>query len=57
MGIATTPKKDLLILKELLETGKIVPIIDECYPLSETAEAIKYLVEKHARGKVVIEIA
>ena len=56
MGIATTPKKDLLILKELLETGKIVPIIDKSYPLSETAEAIKYLMNEHARGKVVIEI-
>ncbi len=57
MGMATTPKQDLLILKELLETGKIVPIIDKCYPLSETAEAIKYLMNEHARGKVVIGIA
>lgn len=57
MGIATTPKKDLLILKELLETGKLVPIIDKSYPLSETAEAIKYLMNEHARGKVVIKIA
>ncbi|MBI5963126.1 MAG: NAD(P)-dependent alcohol dehydrogenase [Chloroflexi bacterium] len=56
MGMATTPKQDLLILKELLETGKIVPIIDKCYPLSETAQAIKYLMNEHARGKVVIEI-
>ena len=57
MGIATTPKQDLLILKELLETGKIVPIIDKSYPLNETAEAIKYLMTEHARGKVVIEVA
>lgn len=57
MGMATTPKQDLLILKELLETGKIVPIIDKCYPLSETAKAITYLMNEHARGKVVIEIA
>ena len=57
MGMATTPKQDLLILKELLETGKIVPIIDKSYPLSETAQAIKYLMNEHARGKVVIEIA
>jgi len=57
MGMAATPKQDLLILKELLETGKIVPIIDKCYPLSETDEAIKYLMNEHARGKVVIKIA
>lgn len=56
MGMAKTPKKDLLILKELLETVKLVPIIDKSYPLNETAEAIKYLINEHARGKVVIEI-
>lgn len=54
MGIAGTPKKDLLILKELLEAGKIVPIIDKRYPLPETAEAMRYLLKEHARGKVVI---
>ena len=57
MGIATTPKQDLLILKELLETGKVVPVIDKSFPLHETAEAIKYLMNEHARGKVVIKIA
>lgn len=56
MGIASTPKKDLLVLKELLETGKIVPLIDKSYPLNETAEAIKYLLNSHARGKVIIKI-
>jgi NADPH:quinone reductase-like Zn-dependent oxidoreductase len=55
-GIATTPKKDLLVIKELLETGKVVPVIDRCYPLSETAEAIRYLMEEHGRGKVVITV-
>ena len=53
-GIATTPQADLLVIKNLLEAGKIIPVIDHCYPLSETAEAIRYLVEEHARGKVVI---
>jgi NADPH:quinone reductase-like Zn-dependent oxidoreductase len=53
-GIATTPKTDLLVIKELLEAGKVVPVIDRCYPLSETAKAIRYVVEEHARGKVVI---
>jgi NADPH:quinone reductase-like Zn-dependent oxidoreductase len=57
MGIATTPKEDLVAIKELLEAGKIIPVIDKCYPLSETAEAIRYLVEEHARGKVIITVA
>ena len=56
MGIATAPKKDLVVIKELLEAGKVVPIIDKCYPLSETADAIRYLVEEHAKGKVVITL-
>jgi NADPH:quinone reductase-like Zn-dependent oxidoreductase len=51
MGIAQINPKDLTFLKELLETGKIVPVIDRRYPLSQTAEALKYLGEKHARGK------
>jgi NADPH:quinone reductase-like Zn-dependent oxidoreductase len=53
-GIATTPQADLLVIKELLEAGKIVPVIDHCFPLRETAEAIRYLVKEHAQGKVVI---
>jgi NADPH:quinone reductase-like Zn-dependent oxidoreductase len=56
MGIATTPQKDLLVIKELLKTGKLVPVIDKCYPLRETVKAIRYLVEKHAQGKVVITV-
>ena len=55
-GIATTPKEDLVVIKELLEAGKVVPVIDKCYPISETAEAIRYLEEGHARGKVVITV-
>ena len=50
-------KKDLVFMKELLEAGKVVPVIDRCYPLSETAEAIRYLETGHARGKVVITVA
>ena len=57
MGIAKINQKDLVWLKELLEAGKIVPVIDRCYPLSETAQAFRYLGEKHARGKVVITVA
>jgi NADPH:quinone reductase-like Zn-dependent oxidoreductase len=56
MGMVKTTKEDLLVIKELLEAGKVVPIIDKYYPLSETAEAIKYLIEEHGRGKVVITV-
>jgi len=53
---AKSNKKDLAFMKELLEAGKVVPVIDRCYPLSEVAEALGYLGEGHARGKVVITI-
>lgn len=49
-------QKDLLFIKDLLENGKIKPIIDRRYPLSETADAIRYLEKGHARGKVVIMV-
>ena len=49
-------QKDLVFMKELLEAGKVVPVIDRCYPLSEVAEAIRYLEEGHARGKVLVAI-
>jgi len=51
---AKIDQKDLAILKELLEAGKVVPVIDKCYTLNEAAEALRYLGEGHARGKVVI---
>ncbi len=54
--MAKINKKDLVLLKELLEAGKAVPIIDRRYPLSGVAEAIRYLEEGHARGKVVITL-
>ncbi len=47
---------DLLFLKELLETGKVVPVIDRRYPLSEVPDAIRYLEAGHAKGKVVISL-
>ncbi|HEX6555907.1 MAG TPA: NAD(P)-dependent alcohol dehydrogenase [Ktedonobacteraceae bacterium] len=56
MGIAKMNQKDLVFVKELLETGKVIPVIDRRYPLSETAEAIRYLEEGHPRGKVVITV-
>lgn len=51
---AKRSQEDLAILKELLEAGKVVPVIDRRYALSETAEALRYLGEGHAKGKVVI---
>ena len=53
-GMASTPHENLLVIKELLKAGKVVPVLDRCYPLSETAEAIRYLEKGHARGKVII---
>ena len=52
--LAKPNNKDLAFIKELVEAGKVVPVIDRCYPLSETAEAIRYLEEGHAQGKVII---
>jgi NADPH:quinone reductase-like Zn-dependent oxidoreductase len=49
-------QKDLLTLKELLEAGKVVPVIDRLYPLREAAEALRYLGAGHAQGKVVITV-
>jgi NADPH:quinone reductase-like Zn-dependent oxidoreductase len=49
-------QKDLSFIKELLESGKIRPVIDDCYPLSKTAEAFWYFEKVHPRGKVVISM-
>lgn len=56
METAKGNKKDLHIIKELLEAGKVVPVIDRCFPLSEVAGAIRYLEAGHAQGKVVITV-
>ena len=56
METAKADKKDLLFIKELLETGKVVPVIDRTYQLNETAEAIRYLETSRARGKVIITV-
>ena len=47
-------QKDLIFMKELLESGKVVPVIDGCYPLGKAVEALWYFEKVHAKGKVVI---
>ena len=54
---AKSSAEDLVFLNELLEDGRVAPVIDSCYPLSEVAEALRYYGEGHARGKVVITVA
>jgi NADPH:quinone reductase-like Zn-dependent oxidoreductase len=56
MATAKVNKKDLLVIKELLETGKVKPVIDKTYSLKEVPEAIRYLETGRARGKVVITV-
>jgi NADPH:quinone reductase-like Zn-dependent oxidoreductase len=52
--MAKPSSDDLAVLRDLLVAGKVTPVIDRCYPLSEAAEAIRYLEAGHARGKVVV---
>ena len=54
--MAKLKKEDLTILSDLMEAGKVTPVIDRCYTLSEVPAAIRYLEEGHVRGKVVISI-
>ena len=54
--IAKFNKADMLVLQELLESGKVTPVIDRRYELSEIADALRYLGEGHARGKIVITV-
>jgi NADPH:quinone reductase-like Zn-dependent oxidoreductase len=58
LGIVTFRplQSDLLFMKELIEAGKVKPVIDKCFPLSETADAFRYFEAGHSRGKVVITI-
>lgn len=50
-------QQDLVFMKELLESGKVVPVIDDCYPLSKVADALWYFEKEHARGKVIVTVA
>jgi NADPH:quinone reductase-like Zn-dependent oxidoreductase len=54
--VTSMSRADLVALKELIEAGKVTPVIDRSYPLDEVPEAIRYLEEGHARGKIVITV-
>lgn len=55
--VAELNKEDLNILRDLMQTGKVTPVIDRTYPLNQIADALSYLEQGHARGKVVITMA
>jgi NADPH:quinone reductase-like Zn-dependent oxidoreductase len=48
--------EDLLVLTQLIESGKVTPVIDRTYPLTEAPRAIRYVEQGHARGKIVITV-
>lgn len=52
--LADANKADLLVLKELIDEGKVTPVVDRTYPLEEAAEAVRYQEQGHARGKVIV---
>ena len=54
--VATENAKDLIVLRDLIEAGKVAPAIHRTYPLSEAAAAIRYMSQGHARGKLVISV-
>jgi NADPH:quinone reductase-like Zn-dependent oxidoreductase len=56
MMLADMNRKDLTILADLIQTGKVKPVIDRTYPFSQLPEAMRYLEEGHARGKVVLTV-
>jgi NADPH:quinone reductase-like Zn-dependent oxidoreductase len=57
MMMAVIDKKDLGVLADLMQTGKVKPVIDRTYPLSQAADAMRYLEKGHAAGKVIITVA
>ena len=57
MGMASVNNADLVFISGLLESRKVVPVIDKCYPLNETARALRHYEEEHARGKIIISVA
>ena len=57
MMLAEIRQEDLAFMSELMQSGKVKPVIDKTYPLSQIADAMRYLEEGHARGKVIIAVA
>jgi NADPH:quinone reductase-like Zn-dependent oxidoreductase len=57
LGELKQSQEDLIFMKELVEAGKVRPFVEKRYPLRETAEALRYIGEGHAQGKVVITVA
>jgi NADPH:quinone reductase-like Zn-dependent oxidoreductase len=56
MLVATTRAADLQVLAELMEAGTVVPVVDRVYPLSQAPDAVRHLLDGHARGKVVLAV-
>src|SRR5882724_1532700 len=56
MMMADTNQKDLTVLADMMQAGTVKPVIDRTYPLSQIADAIRYLEQGHARGKVIITV-
>ena len=54
--LADTNREDLVHMTELYEAGKVVPVVDRAYPLSEAAEAFRLIGEGRSKGKVVITV-
>jgi NADPH:quinone reductase-like Zn-dependent oxidoreductase len=54
--LARRNQEDMTFLRDLMAAGKVTPVIDRCYRLSEVPEALRYLEEGHARGKVIVSL-
>ena len=54
--VATRNKADLVVLKQVIDSGEATPVIDRTYALSEASEAVEYVGKRHCRGKVVITL-